>query len=173
MISLLEFECILALVVYSLAWVFWGKNMKRTIFFVLVISWMILIFWFSSAGHEASSGQSMQAVHGITRVTGVVLPEVLVRKAAHVFLYFILGILLTLLVRTYRIRWRSVVLWAVGIACAYAATDETHQLLVGGRSGQVSDVLLDTVAACVGVVVIAGGYKLICKLRNNQKYDKI
>jgi len=134
---------------------------------------MILIFWFSSAGHEASSGQSMQAVHGITRVTGVVLPEVLVRKAAHVFLYFILGILLTLLVRTYRIRWRSVVLWAVGIACAYAATDETHQLLVGGRSGQVSDVLLDTVAACVGVVVIAGGYKLICKLRNNQKYDKI
>lgn len=147
--------------------------MKRTIFFVLVISWMILIFWFSSAGHEASSGQSMQAVHGITRVTGVVLPEVLVRKAAHVFLYFILGILLTLLVRTYRIRWRSVVLWAVGIACAYAATDETHQLLVGGRSGQVSDVLLDTVAACVGVVVIAGGYKLICKLRNNQKYDKI
>lgn len=147
--------------------------MKRTIFFVLVISWMILIFWFSSAGHEASSGQSMQAVHGITRVTGVVLPEVLVRKAAHVFLYFILGILLTLLVRTYRIRWRSVVLWAVGIACAYAATDETHQLLVGGRSGQVSDVLLDTVAACVGVVVIAGGYKLICKLRNNQKCDKI
>ena len=134
---------------------------------------MILIFWFSSAGHEASSGQSMQAVHGITRVTGVVLPEVLVRKAAHVFLYFILGILLTLLVRTYRIRWRSVVLWAVGIACAYAATDETHQLLVGGRSGQVSDVLLDTVAACVGVVVIAGGYKLICKLRNNQKCDKI
>ena len=147
--------------------------MKRTIFFVLVISWMILIFWFSSAGHEASSGQSMQAVHGITRVTGVVLPEVLVRKAAHVFLYFILGILLTLLVRTYRVRWRNVVLWAVGIACVYAATDETHQLLVGGRSGQVSDVLLDTVAACVGVVVIAGGYKLICKLRNNQKCDRI
>ena len=69
--------------------------MKRTIFFVLVISWMILIFWFSSAGHEASSGQSMRAVHGITRATGVVLPEVLVRKAAHVFLYFVLRILLT------------------------------------------------------------------------------
>mgnify|MGYP003043196602 FL=1 len=147
--------------------------MKRTIFFVLVISWMILIFWFSSAGHEASSGQSMQAVHGITRVTGVVLPEVLVRKAAHVFLYFILGILLTLLVRTYRIRWRSVALWAVGIACAYAATDETHQLLVGGRSGQVSDVLLDTAAACVGAIVIAGGHMVIYKLHKNQKCDRI
>ena len=151
------------------------KNMtkKRIILFALVISWMILIFWFSSAGHEASSGQSMRAVHGIAQATGVVLSEALVRKAAHVFLYFVLGILLTLLVRTYDVRWRNVVLWAVGVACAYAATDETHQLLVGGRSGQVSDVLLDTVAACVGVVVIAGGYKLICKLRNNQKCDKI
>lgn len=95
------------------------------------------------------------------------------RKAAHVFLYFVLGILLTLLVRTYGVRWRNVVLWAVGIACAYAATDETHQLLVGGRSGQVSDVLLDTVAACAGATVIVGGCRLICKLHNNQKCDRI
>lgn len=151
------------------------KNMtkKRIILFALVISWMILIFWFSSAGHEASSGQSMRAVHGIAQATGVVLSEALVRKAAHVFLYFVLGILLTLLVRTYRVRWRNVVLWAVGIACAYAATDETHQLLVGGRSGQVSDVLLDTAAACVGAIVIAGGHMVIYKLHKNQKCDKI
>ena len=147
--------------------------MKRIILFALVISWMILIFWFSSAGHEVSSGQSERVVRSMQYITNISFSETVVRKAAHVFLYFVLGILLTLLVHTYHIRWRSVVLWAVGVACAYAATDETHQLLVGGRSGQVSDVLLDTVAACVGVVVIAGGYKLICKLRNNQKCDKI
>ena len=131
--------------------------MKRTVFFVLVISWMILIFWFSSAGHEVSSGQSERVVQSIRHMTNISVSEMVVRKAAHVLLYFVLGVLLTLLVRTYHIRWRSVVLWAVGIACAYAATDETHQLLVGGRSGQVSDVLLDTAAACVGAVVIAGG----------------
>ena len=84
-----------------------------------------------------------------------------------------LGVLLTLLVRTYRVRWRNVVLWAVGVACAYAATDETHQLLVGGRSGQVSDVLLDTAAACVGAIVIAGGHMVIYKLHKNQKCDRI
>lgn len=146
---------------------------KRIILFVLVISWMILIFWFSSAGHEVSSGQSERVVQDVRHMTNISVPEMIVRKAAHVFLYFVLGILLTLLVRTYHIRWRSVVLWAVGIACTYAATDETHQLLVGGRSGQVSDVLLDTAAACAGAVIIAGGYKFICKLHKNQKCDRI
>jgi len=146
---------------------------KRIILFVLVISWMILIFWFSSAGHEVSSGQSERVVQGVRHMTNISVPEMIVRKAAHVFLYFVLGILLTLLVRTYHIRWCSVVLWAVGIACTYAATDETHQLLVGGRSGQVSDVLLDTAAACAGAVIIAGGYKFICKLHKNQKCDRI
>jgi len=146
---------------------------KRIILFALVISWMILIFWFSSAGHEVSSGQSERVVQGVQYVTNISVPEMVVRKAAHVFLYFVLGILLTLLVRTYHICWRSVVLWAVGIACAYAATDETHQLLVGGRSGQVSDVLLDTVAACIGATVIAGGCMFIYKLHKNQKCDRI
>ena len=112
-------------------------------------------------------------VRSVQYITNISFSETVVRKAAHVFLYFVLGILLTLLVRTYDVRWRSTVLWAVGVACAYAATDETHQLLVGGRSGQVSDVLLDTVAACAGAAVVAGGYKLICKLHNNQKCDKI
>ena len=146
---------------------------KRIILFALVISWMVLIFWFSSAGHEVSSGQSERVAQGVRYVTSISVSEMVVRKVAHVFLYFVLGILLTLLVRTYRVRWRNVVLWAVGIACVYAATDETHQLLVGGRSGQVGDVLLDTAAACVGAIVIAGGHMVIYKLHKNQKCDRI
>lgn len=41
--------------------------------------------------------------------------------------------------------------WA--IASAYAATDEFHQLFVPGRSGQVSDVLLDSAGVLAGVLV--------------------
>ena len=149
------------------------RKRLRLILFIAIVLWMALIFWFSSAGHEVSSGQSERVVRSMQYITNISFSETVVRKAAHVFLYFVLGILLTLLVHTYHIRWRSVVLWAVGVACAYAATDETHQLLVGGRSGQVSDVLLDTAAACAGAAVIAGGYKLICNLHNNQKCDKI
>ena len=40
-------------------------------------------------------------------------------------------------------------------------------------SGQVGDVLLDTAAACVGAIVIAGGHMVIYKLHKNQKCDRI
>lgn len=146
---------------------------KRIILFALVISWMILIFWFSSAGHEVSSGQSMRAVHGIAQATGVVLPEALVRKAAHVFLYFVLGVLLVCLVRTYEPGWLRAISCSTGVAFVYAITDELHQLLVGGRSGQASDVLLDTLAAFVGTWVMFGCWKLTKKLHKKQKYDTI
>lgn len=151
------------------------KNMtkKRIILFALVISWMILIFWFSSAGYEASSGQSMRAVHGIAQATGVVLPEALVRKAAHVLLYFVLGVLLVCLVRTYKLRWFRAIACSTGDAFVYAITDELHQLLVGGRSGQASDVLLDTIAAFAGAWAVFGCCKWAKKLLKNQKYDTI
>ena len=43
-----------------------------------------------------------------------------------------------------------------------AATDETIQLFVSGRSGQVSDVVLD----CVGALVGIGTMKLLQKWKS-------
>ena len=43
--------------------------------------------------------------------------------------------------------------WAV--ATVYAATDEFHQLFVPGRSGQISDVLLDSAGVMAGLLVLA------------------
>ena len=37
------------------------------------------------------------------------------------------------------------------IAALYAASDEIHQLFVPGRSGQLSDVILDSAGALAGV----------------------
>ena len=101
---------------------------KRIILFALVISWMILIFWFSSAGHEVSSGQSERVARSVQYITNISFSEAVVRKAAHVFLYFVLGILLTLLVRTYRVRWRNVVVLRV---CMQRLMKLTSYLLVG------------------------------------------
>ena len=41
-------------------------------------------------------------------------------------------------------------------ASAYAATDEFHQLFVPGRSGQISDVILDSAGAALGVLLMTG-----------------
>ena len=46
------------------------------------------------------------------------------------------------------------------ISSLYAVSDEVHQLFVPGRSGQISDVLLDSVGALLGVFTLA----MICRL---------
>ena len=42
--------------------------------------------------------------------------------------------------------------WA--IAAAYAATDEFHQLFVPGRSGQITDVLIDSGGLLAGILLV-------------------
>lgn len=55
--------------------------------------------------------------------------------------------------------------WA--ITTAFAATDELHQLFVPGRSGQVSDVLLDSAGAMTGLAVLGGIRFLVQRRQEN------
>jgi len=59
--------------------------------------------------------------------------------------------------------YRSVVL-ALGICVLFAISDEVHQLFVPGRGGQVSDVLIDSAGASVGL----GIYLLVSRVVNSQ-----
>jgi len=45
------------------------------------------------------------------------------------------------------------VLLAFVICVLYAISDETHQIFVPGRSAQISDVLIDSVGAIVGILM--------------------
>ena len=74
-----------------------------------------------------------------------------VRKAAHFFIYFVLGITLISFLREFSIPIRRLILLSIVLAFLYACSDEFHQLFVSGRSGQFSDVLLDTFGASVGI----------------------
>ena len=44
---------------------------------------------------------------------------------------------------------------AAGLTAFYACTDEFHQLFVPGRAGLLSDVLIDSLSAVLGLVVFA------------------
>ena len=77
----------------------------------------------------------------------------LVRKAAHIGAYFILGILIFNLLKEYNLAVKKIIFISIGIAILYACSDEIHQMFVPGRSGEVRDVLIDTAGAAVGVVV--------------------
>ena len=79
-----------------------------------------------------------------------------VRKTAHVTEYAILGVLLLRawrLVKLARPGRAELAAWLA--ATAYAATDEFHQVFVPGRTPKVTDVLLDSCGAALGVALLA------------------
>ena len=85
--------------------------------------------------------------------TAVELLSFVERKAAHMFLYFILVMLLWLAIAPL-VRGRRRQMAASAVLCAILASlDECHQLLVPGRSGQVRDVFIDLTGAVIALAL--------------------
>lgn len=135
---------------------------------ILALVWMIVIFAFSAQTSEESSVVSEGLSYRMVSTTGRLLKlnideekiheiadaiEHVVRKAAHMTEYAILAILLYVWINRWLIsRVRRVCLAAV-LAILYACSDEIHQLFVAGRSGRVSDVLIDSAGAVLGLAL--------------------
>ncbi|HJB01897.1 MAG TPA: VanZ family protein [Candidatus Mediterraneibacter merdavium] len=144
--------------------------MRNKIFLILAVLWMAVIFSFSARPAEQSTGDSRWAGHMIGQlfVPGfgdwsdkeqeafAEKVDYPVRKTAHAMEYAVLGLLTAgaYIRRGTSIRKGILVPW--GIAALYAASDEFHQLFVPGRSGQVSDVVLDSAGVLAGVLLLAG-----------------
>jgi len=95
-----------------------------------VVAWAAVIFALSSIPSLSS---------------GLGTWDTILRKAAHVGEYAVLGGLL------YRALGREAPALAAGIA--YAATDELHQHFVDGRHASVTDVGVDAVGVALGMLV--------------------
>ncbi len=83
----------------------------------------------------------------------------MVRKGGHLSEYCVLAVLLWRALRKPIRRdprpWSAKTAWqAVALAACFASVDEIHQSFHPSRQGQVSDVLLDTCGAAVGVGVV-------------------
>lgn len=59
-------------------------------------------------------------------------------------------------------------LFALAIGIEYATIDEIHQLFVDGRSGQFTDVLIDTIGVAIGICVWMLFYQVAKKGRRFQ-----
>lgn len=156
---------------------------RKKIFLVLLIVCMVLIFAFSSRpGDESAEDSSWVSmlvgelfVPGFDEwsqaeqeafAAGIDHP---VRKTAHATEYAVLALLAAgaFTDRTTGIRAGIVV--PCLIAAGYAATDEFHQLFVEGRSGQFSDVMIDTAGALAGMLVLAAVRTVIRKRGTNRR----
>ena len=151
-----------------------GMNIRRKVFLAITLLCMAAIFLFSSRTGAESTGDR----YFVGNIVGEVFvpgfdkwsPEEQqafaekidhpVRKTAHAMEYAVLGLLTAgaFIDRRTSIRAGILVPWC--IATAYAASDEIHQLFVPGRSGQVSDVILDSAGVLAGLLVLAAVRKI-------------
>jgi VanZ family protein len=95
-----------------------------------VVAWAAVIFTLSSIPSLS---------------TGLGTWDTILRKAAHLTEYAVLGGLL------YRALGREALALVVGIA--YATTDELHQYFVRGRHASPVDVAIDAVGVAVGMLL--------------------
>lgn len=155
--------------------------MKKLILWILLISCMGTIFFFSS--QEAS--ESREVSSGLIKTFVRVLDfnnklnenqidtiaknlTFIVRKGAHFSIYAVLCILLALLLREYRIFGKRRFILSVLICFLYACSDEIHQIFVSGRSGEIRDVIIDTCGALAGFLILSCLTILKNKIKSNK-----
>lgn len=143
--------------------------MKKIISFIVLILWMIVIFSFSSADANKSTGTSDKVITTMIeikdKITNNETPnnekEIIVknssfyiRKIAHITEYLILGFLMFNLLKQYSV---TNIYYAICLSILYSCTDEFHQLFISGRSGSIRDVLIDSIGILIGTYL----YKLL------------
>ena len=152
---------------------------KKILLWILLLGWMGVIFLFSAQNADTSSSLSSGFLH---RFVLIFLPEqaaenkelvhtleFLIRKAAHMTEYAILAILSSAQLRQYfpayvskKQEWQPKsfrhhpffqFLLILCFIFLYACTDEFHQRFVSGRSGQFTDVCIDTLGGLCGCLL--------------------
>lgn len=134
-----------------------SKIVKKIVYKIALIAiWLVVIFLFSNQVATDSSMLSARIVDFVSSYTPSIMVDSLtfvVRKSAHVFLYFVLGLLVYSLLKEYRLNEYKRALYGTLFVFLYAITDEVHQTFVPGRSGEVGDVVLDTLAGLAGIMI--------------------
>ena len=79
-----------------------------------------------------------------------------VRDAAHILVYLLLGILCMLALLAHDGKMKNRILIALIIGTVYAFLDELHQYFVSGRAFEFYDVILDGSGLLLGIMMVAG-----------------
>lgn len=137
---------------------------KRTILVLFIVVWMGFIFSMSAKNGDESQAMSDGIVVKIVELVGnkmsdkpltdetVYLLSFLVRKAAHMTEYAILGFLTVWFATDFSWTRKRAVFGSWIFSTLYAGTDEFHQLFSAGRSGQLRDVCIDSVGVLLGIL---------------------
>ena len=158
-------------------------NKRQIIFMVLSLLMMIGIFVFSSFEGDESGEMSIAAGELICKIfvphyeelsesKQLYLAEKIdypIRKLAHMTEYALLvSLVYCAVLPDLNETKRKWYLTAFSIGVAYAVSDECHQLFVFGRSGRVTDVIIDSIGMLAGLYIC---HMIIRKISSSRFYD--
>lgn len=134
-------------------------NQKRFLLWLVLLSWMFLIFHLSNQPAVISAETSKNVSQQILEIVqenptpqAVRSFDSFLRNSAHFGLFLILGLLTypTFLVQGYS----KTMTKSVWFGIFYAWTDEVHQIFIEGRAFQLRDLGLDIVGFVLGCSLI-------------------
>lgn len=140
-----------------------------------VIAWAVVIFLFSAQNGKESSGLSGKLLILLYNLSGYYPDEhaqeimsLLIRKAAHMTEFGLLGLLVLNAVYRGFGRFKGIWIASFAISSAYAATDELHQLFVPERSGRFTDWMIDS----TGILLWLLAAWLVIRIISSRKANK-
>jgi len=134
-----------------------------------VLVWMAVIIGFSNQQASDSNALSSGLSDAIATTIRVMLPGLeldagelnhVVRKLAHGLIYLVLGMLVLGTLTKLGVRGGRGVAITLLVCVLFAVSDELHQLFVSGRSGQASDVIIDSIGASIGILLYKGAARI-------------
>ena len=151
------------------------KSKKRFVFLILLIVMFAIVFLFSNQSSEISHQISNRMANSINiqqknewtdASSQKVVLGLSLRKYAHVFLYFIIGIFAFLVVPNKKQSFKRPLI-AMVICYLSSIFDEIHQYFVPSRTAEFTDTLIDEIGFtisilicwCIGSIIIKKGHK--------------
>lgn len=139
------------------------KHIRIVIYALMTLAVMTGIFLLSAqdASHSSSLSDGFLTTD-VGRLIAGLFPNITgeganhdIRKLAHIFEFFCLGVTGALLFGELCAKRMNAFLFSLLLGFLYACSDEWHQTFVAGRSGRFSDVCIDFFGVLLGAAGVA------------------
>ncbi len=141
-----------------------SRKIYVTVAWILVVACMVVIFCLSAQNGQESSDLSGSFVQAILDFFNITVDEGVLRSCAHCLEFMGLSLLIFNAVYS---TWecKFTIIYAFLGTVLYAITDEIHQIFVPERAFQISDILVDSTGALIGVVASFIILQIILKIK--------
>ena len=132
-------------------------KIKKIVSVISLIFWCILIFYFSNQQGVVSRNSSSHVIDFLNKILSINLYDFeysvfIIRKLAHMFLYFVLYLLAFNVSLNYKVKNKY--LYSFIFCLLYSASDEVHQLFIIEKIFKFFDIVIDMLGSSIGFFLI-------------------